>query len=69
MARTRERDMRDIAHGAVTTSLLDHLRRRRGLPTRGTIIPYSRETAYERLADAAHQFLAGPLLDQLAGRS
>jgi adenosylcobyric acid synthase len=52
---------------SVMASLLDHLRRRRGLPTPSPLVPYSRETAYERLADAAQQYLAGPLLDQLAG--
>jgi adenosylcobyric acid synthase len=54
---------------AVTGSLLDHLRRRRGLPTPGALVPYSRETTYERLADATHQYLGGPLLDRLAGFS
>ena len=51
----------------VMTSLLDHLRRRRGLPARGASAIWSRESAYERLADAARQYLDGPLLRQIAG--
>jgi adenosylcobyric acid synthase len=51
----------------VMTSLLDHLRQRRGLPARGASAIWSRESAYERLADAARQHLDGPLLRQIAG--
>jgi adenosylcobyric acid synthase len=53
-------------NAAVTTSLLDHLRRRRGLSPRGSSLPYSRETAYERLADAVHQCFDPALLDRIA---
>ncbi len=52
---------------AVTTSLLDHLRRRRGLPTHGQSVVWSREAAYERLALSARQNLDGRLLRQIAG--
>jgi adenosylcobyric acid synthase len=51
----------------VMTSLLDHLRQRRGLPARGASAIWSRESAYERLADAARQYLDGPMLRQIAG--
>jgi adenosylcobyric acid synthase len=53
---------------AVTASLLDHLRRRRGLPARGASL-WSREAAYDRLAEAARQHFAPDLLHKLAGRA
>ena len=51
----------------VMTSMLDHLRQRRGLPVRGASVVDSRESGYQRLADAARAFLDGPLLRRIAG--
>ena len=51
----------------VMTSLLDHLRQRRGLSVRGASAIWSRESSYERLADAARQYLDPKLLRQIAG--
>jgi adenosylcobyric acid synthase len=52
---------------AVVASVLDHLRRRRGLAPRGSQQTWDRQATYDRLAAVAREHLDGPMLRRIAG--